>query len=158
MTTGGLIKTQRKKRGLTQKELGARLGVSYQTVAQWENNLRNPKIETLRKIANALECDLSDLDNSTSIIAEAANANILKQHPEIKDLANRAMVQLYGTTNKTEASKVALVHWIDAISDLQRETFFSLLMAYQALNDEGCGVAVDRVEELGQIPKYQRNE
>ena len=54
MTTGELIKDARKKAGLTQKELGEKLGISYQTIAQWENNLRNPKQETLQRIANAL--------------------------------------------------------------------------------------------------------
>jgi len=54
MTTGQLIKAARKSTGLTQKELGERLGVAYQTLAQWENNLRNPKYETLQRIADAL--------------------------------------------------------------------------------------------------------
>lgn len=54
MTTGQLIKAARKSAGLTQKELGERLGVAYQTLAQWENNLRNPKYETLQRIADAL--------------------------------------------------------------------------------------------------------
>lgn len=54
MTTGQRIKAARKKAGLTQKELGNRLGISYQTLAQWENDLRNPKYETLQRIAAAL--------------------------------------------------------------------------------------------------------
>lgn len=156
MRTGELIKAQRKKRGLTQKELGKRLGVSYQTVAQWENNLRNPKIETLRKIADALECNISDLDCTKSIIAEVANAIVSHEYPEIKNFSRNAMLQLYGTTDETTARKTALSNWIDSITDIQRETFFALLKAFQRLNDEGRGVAVDRVEELSQIPKYQK--
>ena len=54
MTTGQHIKEARKKAGLTQKELGEKLGVAYQTLAQWENDLRNPKYETLQRIAAAL--------------------------------------------------------------------------------------------------------
>ena len=54
MTTGQRIKEARKKAGLTQKELAAKLGIAYQTLAQWENDLRNPKRETLQKIASAL--------------------------------------------------------------------------------------------------------
>ena len=50
MTTGQRIKEARKKAGLTQKELGEKLGVAYQTLAQWENDLRNPKYETLQRI------------------------------------------------------------------------------------------------------------
>ena len=51
MATGERIKAARRKANLTQKELGEKLGISYQSVAQWENNLRNPKYETLQRIA-----------------------------------------------------------------------------------------------------------
>lgn len=61
MTTGRLIKAARKKAGITQKELGERLGIAYQSVAQWENDLRNPKHETLQRIANALGVPVQQL-------------------------------------------------------------------------------------------------
>ena len=65
MTTGQRIKAARKQAGMTQKALGEELGISYQTVAQWENDLRHPKQETLIKIAKALGVHLRDLsDNS----------------------------------------------------------------------------------------------
>ena len=54
MEIGERIKLSRKKAGLTQKELGELLNVSAAMIAQYENNLRNPKFETLDKIANAL--------------------------------------------------------------------------------------------------------
>ena len=61
MTTGQRIKAARKKAGLTQKELGERMGQSFQSIAQWENDLRNPKLETLQRIANALEVSIYEL-------------------------------------------------------------------------------------------------
>lgn len=61
MTTGQCIKAARKRAGMTQKELGERLGVAYQTLAQWENDLRNPKRETLQRIAAALGTTVSNL-------------------------------------------------------------------------------------------------
>lgn len=36
-------------------------------VAQYENNLRKPKIETLKKIANALNCTTADLDETVYV-------------------------------------------------------------------------------------------
>lgn len=54
MTTGQLIKAARQKAGMTQAELAEKLGISYVGVSQWENDLRNPKRETLRRIAEAL--------------------------------------------------------------------------------------------------------
>lgn len=61
MTTGQRIKAARKAAGLTQKELGGKLGITYQTLAQWENDLRNPKLETLQRIAAALGTPLQEL-------------------------------------------------------------------------------------------------
>lgn len=73
MTTGQRIKLARKSAGLTQKELGQKLGITYQTVAQWENNLRNPKHETLMRIAEALDITIDYLwgftDSSDTRIA-----------------------------------------------------------------------------------------
>lgn len=55
MTTGEKIRSVRKEKGLTQKALGALLGVTQATVGQYETNPNPPKIETLRRIAGALE-------------------------------------------------------------------------------------------------------
>lgn len=46
---------------MTQKELGKRIGVSFQGIAQWENDLRKPKYETLQRIAEALGTTADDL-------------------------------------------------------------------------------------------------
>lgn len=61
MTTGQLIKEARKKAGMTQKQLGEKLGIAYQTLAQWENDLRNPKYDTIRRIAAALDVEWTEL-------------------------------------------------------------------------------------------------
>jgi transcriptional regulator with XRE-family HTH domain len=58
MTIGERIRAARKKKGLTQADLGAILGVSYQVISQYERGLRKPKYETIQRIAAAL--DLSD--------------------------------------------------------------------------------------------------
>lgn len=54
MTTGQLIKEARKKKQMTQKQLAEKLGISYVNISKWENNLRNPKYNTLKRIAAAL--------------------------------------------------------------------------------------------------------
>lgn len=54
MSIGEGIKAARKAANLTQKQLAEKMGVSYVNIAQWENGRRNPKIETLQKIADAL--------------------------------------------------------------------------------------------------------
>ncbi len=55
MTVGERIREYRKQAGLTQKELGDRLGVSNVHIGQYERGLRNPRLPQLKKIADALD-------------------------------------------------------------------------------------------------------
>lgn len=61
MTTGQRIRAIRKERQLTQKALGDLLGISASAVGQFETNINPPKIETLEKIALALQVPISYL-------------------------------------------------------------------------------------------------
>lgn len=51
---GDNIKKFRKEKNLKQEELGLLLGVSAAMISQWERGERNPKEDTLQKIADAL--------------------------------------------------------------------------------------------------------
>lgn len=62
MTIGDNIKKARKSAGLTQKELGKKLGISQSAIGQFEKS-DNLNQNTLRKIADALEIPLADLYN-----------------------------------------------------------------------------------------------
>jgi len=61
MEFGEKIKKARKKSGLTQSQLGDKLGVSASMLAQYETGKRNPKIETLLKISEAIGIPLDEL-------------------------------------------------------------------------------------------------
>ena len=60
MTLGEIIKQARITKGLSQKELAALLGTTPQNLAQYENNRRRPKINTLRNIASAMNVTLGE--------------------------------------------------------------------------------------------------
>ena len=49
---------QRRARALSQQELAALVGTTQSAVARIERGDRPPKIDTLLRIANALDCDL----------------------------------------------------------------------------------------------------
>ena len=117
MTTGQLIKAARKKAGMTQEELGKKIGVFGSSMAQWENDLRNPKLDTLQRIASALGVPVQELISDW----EAVDKEEFKR------------VFIYGEGIKDR---------IDAALD--------------RLNDEGQEKAAERVEELTEIPKYQK--
>lgn len=57
---GQVIAKLRKKEGLTQEQLGKKLNVTYQAVSKWENNLSEPDLETIEKIAQLFGITLTD--------------------------------------------------------------------------------------------------
>lgn len=71
---GSRIKEQRKKRGLTQKELAEMLGISAHTLSKYEQNQREPKIKTIKQIANALGVSSAELTLSQEELEVIANS------------------------------------------------------------------------------------
>lgn len=50
-TIGKIIRALRKEQGISQTELGARLGFCNQTVSFWENGKREPDLDSLVKLS-----------------------------------------------------------------------------------------------------------
>lgn len=76
MMSGDLIKEARLRAGLTQTELGARLGKAQSVIARWERDDVSPSLETVRDVVRACGLDLtffmSKFDDS--------NVTIIDQH------------------------------------------------------------------------------
>lgn len=60
MTIGEQIRNIRKEKGLTQKELAHRVGLSWQTISNVENN-KYTSLKTLNKIAKVLDINIQIL-------------------------------------------------------------------------------------------------
>lgn len=76
------LKLMRKKAGLTQKEVADKLGITYQSYGQYERGLRNPKYESIQKIASALNCDISEVltpDEEREMIIDELVENLLSK-------------------------------------------------------------------------------
>ena len=58
---GTRIKYARRDKGLSQKELGDKLGLSADRLQKYENGVRKPKLDMLNKIAEALDIQLLSL-------------------------------------------------------------------------------------------------
>lgn len=68
MATGDRIRSIRKSRNLTQKQLGELAGIAEPTIRRYELGKLNPKYETLVKIAAALKTSVGALrSDGTSI-------------------------------------------------------------------------------------------
>lgn len=60
------IKKFRNKKGWSQERLAREADISYQTLIKIEQNrVKNPKLQTLIKLANALEVTLDELVSSS---------------------------------------------------------------------------------------------
>ena len=68
----------RKQRGMTMKELGAKVGVTESAIGYIETGKRNPSFEMLLRLSEALECSVADLlyDYSKPIPADADQSPI----------------------------------------------------------------------------------
>jgi transcriptional regulator with XRE-family HTH domain len=55
------IQRLRRERGLSQEELGAQADVHQTYLSQVEGAKRNPSIDVLERIANALKIDIAEL-------------------------------------------------------------------------------------------------
>jgi transcriptional regulator with XRE-family HTH domain len=56
-----ILRQERVKRGVSMNETAARAGLSQQMVSYVERQMRNPTLETLLRIAAALEIDFVDV-------------------------------------------------------------------------------------------------
>lgn len=132
MDTGKKIKSYRIDNRLTQKKLGEKLGVTAVTIGQWETGKRKPKIETLNKIADALNISVRNLIGVT--FDNEISQNSIDEHK------GKELEQLF--------------HGI-FMSD-QEENLMQIYNIFDCLNEIGQRVAIERLEELAEIPKYQR--
>ncbi|WLR46559.1 helix-turn-helix transcriptional regulator [Halobacillus litoralis] len=55
------IRNRRKELGLTQNDLAKKVGIGRTTISRIENEFHNPYLDTLEKLAKALEIDPKNL-------------------------------------------------------------------------------------------------
>ena len=55
----GQVANRRRARGLSQAELASLVGTTQSAIARLESGGRPPRIDTLLRIADALDCDLA---------------------------------------------------------------------------------------------------
>lgn len=136
MTVGERIRKARKSSGLTQIQLAAKLGISPVNISQLENDQREPKTETLQRIAEAL------------------NINFLYLLPS--DVIDESLLTLIKASyTSDDAFYEAFFEDKASLLVLMEETDTQLAKAYLALNEKGQAVAVERVQELGKIAEYR---
>ena len=119
------------KKGITLTELTRRIGVNKSNVTYWKRG-SEPKSSTLQKIAGALDVSVGEL------------MGLYDEPPMnywVDDQGNEHMEPMEPEANPTEVS------YKQQIND-----------AFDYLNVKGQQKALERVQELTEIPRYQKDK
>lgn len=132
-TVGDAIKEVREYCDMTQAELAQKVGLATITVRQYENGSREPRFKTLQLLADALECDISDLIPSPN------------ENPEY----------FKSVSDKLSSQQIENVVSFDLTSSKEYQQLKIIETSFKMLNDLGKQTAIWRINELTQIPKYR---
>lgn len=126
---------------MTQKELGEKLGgITQQQIGRWENGKSNPKLNTIQKIAAALDVNVNDLlispldDSSFYRLLKDANPS---DYPDARRHIGAGLTLQVGDWEQID---------------------IELVKKFKQLNETGKTIALERIEELTEIPRYIQEE
>ncbi|MBS4980689.1 MAG: helix-turn-helix domain-containing protein [Lachnospiraceae bacterium] len=170
MTFGEKVKEIRKRKGLSQLELGEKMNISQQAVAKYERINDPPKLTTVRKIADALDITISELiDDWGKYTLEEISSDIDKE--TVYKNSHRLIEKLESIEDENgELNQELLEKELQSIIKITKEAAAlsnvfedSQLLKYskeitellKMLNDAGRNEALKRVEELTQLTQYK---
>lgn len=137
------LKIERQNKNLSQEELGQLIGVTGVSIMRYEKGLREPKLTTIKKIANALEIPLNSLidihapNNSfDDIYADEDDSDILS--------SNQKATSFIESVNEYQTMKAR-------VSQLKEEI---LLICFRELDDDDRDILINYAENLVSQPKY----
>lgn len=165
---GENLKKYRTAAGYTQRDFARKIGTPISTYSNYENGNRTPGPEFLSKVAEELDIPFNALvytSNKVEQLLEPENEWFLKQVAEEIDVPEDYLHIAIRTK-----CDLALLHFLEKIVDTldaankkdpPEEKRISVITnrikkALELLNEEGQQKAVERVEELTEIPKYQK--
>lgn len=115
MTIGENIRQARKKAGLTQRQLAEKSGVATITLQQYERGVREPKLDTIAKIARAMNLFASDLISGDQWQNVDMTFTDTTERYGQETTQYYRMVEAFSTLNHTGAEKAAV-----AVEDLSK--------------------------------------
>lgn len=126
---GEKIKSIRIQKGLTQKQLAEKSGISEISIRKYESNDRKPKFETIRSIASALDVYISDIvgDNWSEFSPKEYSddwdngLNAIKNFKPAPDIEERKLIENFRLLNDVGQAKAA-----EYISDLTEQSKYTV--------------------------------
>ena len=101
MTVGERIREERKKVGISQRELAQQAGLSNSYVALIETGKTKPSLKSITQIAEALKIDRAFLvgEDTVESVKKSVRAEIEKEYLLVSDPMERIIVDLFRETS-----------------------------------------------------------
>ena len=172
MNIGNKIRELRKQRGITQEQLAESIGISFQAVSKWENNIALPDITLVPVLASyfgvsmdeLFDFNLKEIEHAVRIITEKAyqyresnpaeSRRILeeglKKYPENDILLNNLLYVLDYSVKPDETIAIAskLIEKTNQ-NDVKYDALRFLAYAYKAEGDlESAEAAIEQIPEI----------
>lgn len=172
MNIGNKIRELRKQRGITQEQLAESIGISFQAVSKWENNIALPDITLVPVLASyfgvsmdeLFDFNLKEIEHAVRIITEKAyqyresnpaeSRRILeeglKKYPENDILLNNLLYVLDYSVKPNETIAIAskLIEKTNQ-NDVKYDALRFLAYAYKAKGDlESAEAAIEQIPEI----------
>jgi len=172
MNIGTKIKELRRKRGITQEQLANSIGISFQAISKWENNLALPDITLAPILASyfgvsmdeLFDFHLAELEQKVDAICKEAyqyresdpqkSREILEagltQYPDNDILLNNLLYVINYTENPDETIAIASkLSETTRESDVKYDALRFLAYAYKAKDDiESAKTALEQIPEI----------
>jgi transcriptional regulator with XRE-family HTH domain len=129
LSFGELIQRARKDRGWTQEQLADRLGIPLDSVRNWEQDHRRPRVDAVGKIVEMLDIPFGDLLAAFQVpVGEKAARKLSLNHELLKhwhkaDREERELFRSYLEQRAESRSFRKLVKAWDEASETEREAF-----------------------------------
>lgn len=131
---GNFISALRVRRGLSQYQLGALVGVSDKAVSKWENGVSKPRMNTIMKLAEVLDVGTDELLTCKYVTFNHVRKDLFAMDNEIIKKAEQKLGELYGEhppvsiMNRFRTEEIMLknqkmLRWMGFVSKLY-ECFF----------------------------------
>lgn len=172
MNIGNKIRELRKQRGITQEQLAESIGISFQAVSKWENNIALPDITLVPVLASyfgvsmdeLFDFNLKEIEHAVRIITEKASQyrennpaesrrileEGLKKYPENDILLNNLLYVLDYSVKPDETIAIAskLIEKTNQ-NDVKYDALRFLAYAYKAKGDlESAEAAIEQIPEI----------
>lgn len=144
MSFSDRLKELRTEKGLSQNTLAGLADVSQAAIYQWEKGTRTPKIEQIKKLAFVLGVSADYLMGYSEHRKDLINKNPILKAFDSEELQNGIGKDLLDHIELESLN----------ITEDKRELIFN----YNQLNESGQKEALKRVQELTEVPRYQRKE